>query len=191
MRVYFYAVSQYIYFGNIHLRGTVMRRKDREVTDFKKIVEMIDHCEVIRLGLIDESDGDFPYIVPVNFSYEADESTGNICFYIHGAMAGRKYELLKKNCRCSFEMDRQLKIDYLYDCHDITTRYECVMGTAVVEEIPDADKEKVMQEKVLSRWEEARTFPWGREALSRCAMFKLTVKTITGKMNPLKGSADL
>lgn len=88
-------------------------------------------------------------------------------------------------------MDNQLKIEYLYDCHDITTRYECVMGTADVEEIPDSEKEKIMQEKVLSRWEEAKTFPWNRESLSRCSMFKLVVKTISGKMNPLKGGADL
>lgn len=168
-----------------------MRRKDREITDFNKLIEMIDHCEVIRLGLFDENQKDFPYIVPVNFSYEADQATGQICFYIHGAMAGRKYELLKKNCKCSFEMDNQLKIDYLYDCHDITTRYECVMGTALVEEIPGDQKEKVMQEKVLSRWEEARSFPWNRNALNRCGMFKLVVKTISGKMNPLQGGADL
>lgn len=165
-----------------------MRRKDREITDFNQIVKMISHCEVLRLGL---ADGEFPYIVPVNFSYEADAANGNICFYIHGAMAGRKYELLKKNPKCSFEMDNLLKIDYLYDCHDITTRYECVMGTAEAEEIADYNKEKIMQEKVLSRWEEAKTFPWNRDSLARCAMFKLVVKSISGKMNPLSGGADL
>lgn len=164
-----------------------MRRKDREVTDFNKIVEIINRCEVIRLGL---NDGEFPYIVPVNFSFEADKAEKKICFYIHGAMAGRKYELLLKNKKCSFEMDRQLKIDYLYDCKDITTRYECVMGTALVEEIADCDKEKIMQEKVLSRWEEAKTFDWNHEALNRCAMFKITVETISAKVNPLTGGAD-
>ena len=165
-----------------------MRRKDREITDFNKLVEIIDHCEVLRLGLID---GEFPYIVPVNFSYEADISNCEICFYIHGAMAGRKYDLLKKNSKCSFEMDNLLKIEYLYDCHDITTRYESVMGTAKVEEIADCNKEIVMQEKVLSRWEKAKTFPWNRESLKRCAIFKIVVKTISGKMNPLNGGADL
>lgn len=165
-----------------------MRRKDREITDFKKIVEIIHHCEVLRLGF---ADGEFPYIVPVNFSYEADETSGSICFFIHGAMAGRKYELLKKNGKCSFEMDNQLKIDYLYDCHDITTRYESVMGTVTVEEIPESEKEKIMEEKILTRWEEARNFPWNRDSLKRCGMFKLTVQTISGKVNPLKGGPDL
>ncbi len=42
-----------------------MRRKDREVTDFAEIVRIIDQCAIVRIGL---ADGDFPYIVPVNFA---------------------------------------------------------------------------------------------------------------------------
>lgn len=164
-----------------------MRRKDREVTDFNKIVEIIDRCQILRLGL---ADGDFPYIVPLNFSYEADAENKTLNFFIHGAMAGRKYELLRKNKKCSFELDNPLKMDYLYDAHDITMRYESVMGTAEVEEIPDEDKESIMQEKVLSRWEEAKTFPWNKAALSRTAMFRIKVTSISGKSNPLKGGAD-
>lgn len=69
-----------------------MRRKDREVTDFDTIVKIINECDIIRLGL---SDGDFPYIVPVNFAYSVEGQ--KICFYIHGAMAGRKFELMNRN----------------------------------------------------------------------------------------------
>lgn len=69
-----------------------MRRKDREITDINEIIKIIDECEIIRLGL---ADGDFPYIVPLNFAYDVKDN--QIAFYIHGAMAGRKYELLMKN----------------------------------------------------------------------------------------------
>lgn len=162
-----------------------MRRKDREVTDFNKIVEVIDKCQIIRIGL---ADGDFPFIVPLNFSY--DIQNGHIDFYIHGAMAGRKYELLQKNKKCSFEMDVPLKMDYLYEAHDITMRYESVMGTADVEFVKDEDKEFVMQNKILSRWKEASEFPWNRAALARCAIVKISVKEISCKINPLKGGAD-
>jgi len=41
-----------------------MRRKDREITDFNEIVQLISSMKVLRLGLIDD---DFPYIVPLNF----------------------------------------------------------------------------------------------------------------------------
>lgn len=163
-----------------------MRRKDREVTDFNQIISIIDKCEIIRIGL---ADGDFPYIVPLNFHYEVTDKN-QINFYIHGAMAGRKYELMQKLKKCSFEMDVPLKIDYLYDCHDITMRYESVMGTATLEFINDEDKEQVMQEKILSRYEEMSKFPWNRDSLKRCAIVKLSVNEITAKINPLKGSAD-
>ena len=57
-----------------------MRRNDREVTDFDEIVKIIDECEVLRLGL---ADGDYPYIVPMNFAYRVtdgriDESDGGV-----------------------------------------------------------------------------------------------------------------
>lgn len=103
-----------------------MRRKDREVTDFNKIVSIIDKCEIIRIGL---ADGDYPYVVPLNFHYEIKEGN-HLNFYIHGAMAGRKYELMQKNKKCSFEKDIPLKIDYLYDCHDITSKANPVNGGA-------------------------------------------------------------
>ena len=83
-----------------------MRRKDREVTDFEKIIRIIDECQIVRLGL---ADGDYPYIVPVNFAYKVTDD--QITLYIHGAMAGRKYEMLCKNPVCSFEMDIPLEMD--------------------------------------------------------------------------------
>ena len=83
-----------------------MRRKDREVTDFDTITAIIDQCNIIRIGL---ADGDFPYIVPLNFAYTV--SGKQVDFYIHGAMSGRKYELMKQNQKCSFEMDIPLQMD--------------------------------------------------------------------------------
>lgn len=68
-----------------------MRRKDREITDFSEILKIVDACEILRLGL---ADGHFPYIVPVNFAYTVNDK--QFYFYIHGAMAGRKYELLRQ-----------------------------------------------------------------------------------------------
>ena len=35
---------------------------------FQVIKQIIDECEIIRIGLCDEDQ--FPYIVPLNFAYE-------------------------------------------------------------------------------------------------------------------------
>ncbi|MCI9135355.1 MAG: pyridoxamine 5'-phosphate oxidase family protein, partial [Lachnospiraceae bacterium] len=40
-----------------------MRRKDREITDFQEILEIIRKCDVCRIALNDE---EFPYMVPLN-----------------------------------------------------------------------------------------------------------------------------
>ena len=77
-----------------------MRRKDRKVTEPEKIREIIAACDVLRLGL---ADGEYPYIVPVNFGWE--EKEGQVSFYLHGAMEGHKADLLRQNGVCSFQMD--------------------------------------------------------------------------------------
>ena len=44
-----------------------MRRKDREITDREEILAIIRKCDVCRIAL---NDGDYPYIVPLNFGLD-------------------------------------------------------------------------------------------------------------------------
>lgn len=77
-----------------------MRRNDREVTSPNRIAEIIESCQIIRLGIHDE---ERIYIVPLHFGYEIVE--GHYVFYCHGAPEGRKLDLLHKNSYVAFEMD--------------------------------------------------------------------------------------
>lgn len=163
-----------------------MRRKDREVTDRNEIISMIEMCSIIRLGL---ADGDYPYIVPVNFSYTDDD--GRIAFYIHGALAGRKYELLKKNGKCSFEMDIPLGMECIEEAHDVTERYMSVMGTAEVSFVPDEEKKPVIDNVIMARYPETRDFRYNEAAISRTMIAKLTVTSISAKANKPKSGADI
>ncbi len=155
-----------------------MRRKDREVTDFNEIIKIIDECEVLRLGL---ADGDFPYIVPVNFSYRVQGE--NIEFYIHGALAGRKYELLQKSPLCSFEMDIPMGMDFLYEKKDVTMRYKCVMGKAEAEFLEGEEKQRALDEIIMARYEETKNFDYNKTAVVRTAVIKLKVTEVTAKAN--------
>lgn len=163
-----------------------MRRKDREVTDFNKIMEIVDECQIMRLGL---ADGDFPYIVPVNFAYQVVD--GTLYLYFHGAMAGRKYEMLRSNPRCSFEMDVPLKIDCIYEAKDVTMRYESVMGKAEAEFLDGEERQRAIDEALMNRYEETRHFEYNRAAVERTAVVRLRVTEMTAKANPLSGGADL
>jgi uncharacterized protein len=65
-----------------------MRRKDREVTDLSRLEEIIQKCDCIHLGLLD---GDYPYVVPMNFGYER---TGDqFTFYAYRFDSARAYKL--------------------------------------------------------------------------------------------------
>lgn len=158
-----------------------MRRGDREVTDFDKIIHIIDACDIIRLGL---ADGDFPFIVPVNFAYTVNGR--EVCFYFHGAMAGKKYELLTKNPLCSFEMDIPLGIDCIADKKDVTMRYKSVMGKASVRFLEGEEKQRAIDAVILARYEKTRNFEYNKAAVQNTAVAKMTVMEMTAKENPVK-----
>jgi len=161
-----------------------MRRNDREITDFDTIIRMIDECEILRLGL---ADGDFPYLVPVNFGFKVNGQ--EIAFYIHGAMAGRKYELLTKNQRCSFEMDVPLELDCIAEKKEATMRYRSVMGKASVEFLEGEEKRQAM-DLIMAKYAQTRDFEYSKAPLPRTAVAKLTVLEMTAKENPVRGAHE-
>jgi len=162
-----------------------MRRKDREVIDFDAIVDIINACHVLRIGL---SDGRFPYIVPVNFAYQIHGR--QIEFYVHGAMAGRKYELMRRNGVCSFEMDIPLRLECIPEKKDVTMRYKSVMGTARIEFLDEDEKQYAIDHIIMNRYDDTRDFAYNRAAVARTSVVKLTVVELTAKANPVDGGAD-
>lgn len=164
-----------------------MRRKDREVTDFKTIVGIIDECDIIRIGI---ADGQFPYIVPVNFAYTVEDE--QIYFYIHGAMAGKKYEMLKAASCCSFEMDIPLEMDCIVEAKDVTMRYKSVMGKCQVEFLESIEeKQRAIDDIIMARYEATKNFDYNRDTISRTAIARLKVIELSAKVNPVRGGADV
>ncbi len=154
-----------------------MRRKDREVQDFEQIIEIIETCDTIRLGL---SDGDYPYIVPMNFGYEIID--GQIYFYIHGAQSGRKIDLIKRNQVCSFEMDCSHLIELLPERGSVTMRYKCLMGKAKIDLLDGEEKQHGI-DVLMNRYEETKNFNYSREAVSHTMTARLAVTEYSGKVN--------
>ena len=44
-----------------------MRRHDREITDSREILSIVNECKVIRLAMLDEQG--LPYIIPVSYTH--------------------------------------------------------------------------------------------------------------------------
>ncbi len=104
-----------------------MRRKEREVTDVKRIKEIIESCRCCRLGFYDGSE---VYIVPLDFGYE--EYDGKRVFYFHSAKKGRKIELIAKTPAVGFELDTNHELVEGKSACDYTSRYQSVIGTGKV-----------------------------------------------------------
>ena len=81
-----------------------MRLAKREVTETEALRQILEDCDVVRLGLTDE---DGMFIVSVNFGYELSEENGarKLQLYIHSAKEGRKAEAFVKHPVAALEMD--------------------------------------------------------------------------------------
>lgn len=103
-----------------------MNRKDREVTDFEEIQDIINSCDTLRLGI---NNGDYPYVVPLSFGFEAVED--KLIFYTHSAMKGMKLDLIKANPKICVEIDSMN--GYAETARGVTTNYRSFIGFGTAE----------------------------------------------------------
>jgi len=158
----------------------MMRRKDREVTDFNEIAQIISRCSVCRIAL---NDNGYPYILPLNFGAKAEG--GSITLYFHGAQEGKKHLLIARDNRAGFEMD--CKCELLYsDSMECTMAYESVVGCGKIEYITELD-EKVEALRILMAQYHPEPPAIDRELAARTCIFKLTAESFSAKRNPARG----
>ena len=87
-----------------------MRKADREIKSREEIIEIMRRCDVCRLAF---NNGEYPYIIPLNFGLEADDN--KIILYFHSALEGTKIEIIKREMKATFEMDGKHELQYYED----------------------------------------------------------------------------
>ena len=100
-----------------------MRRADREIREFDRMLAVADACDCCRLGLLDDAGA---YIVPLNFGYEAEGE--KLTLYFHGAGQGKKIDLIREQKSASFEMDTRHALVEGETACAYSYRYQSVMG---------------------------------------------------------------
>ncbi len=152
-----------------------MRRSEREVTDEKRINEIIDKADIIRLGLNDDGE---VYIVPMNFGYKYD---GKYTFYFHSAIEGRKIDIIKMNPKASFELDVDyaLKVGESACAH--TAYFSSVMGVGEIEFIVDSEEKKFAIDELMYHHTKTRNHKFDEKAFSHIKVFKLKVEKLSCK----------
>jgi nitroimidazol reductase NimA-like FMN-containing flavoprotein (pyridoxamine 5'-phosphate oxidase superfamily) len=153
-----------------------MRKSEYEIKDKSTLISILDASDVCRIGL---AGGEAPYIVPLNFGYEWNDS--GLTLFFHGAGEGRKHDLIAANPHAGFEMDcgHRLVPDEL-PC-DYAMYYQSIIGSGLISVITDQDEKIAALTRIMRKYSDAETFEFAEEALAVTTVFKLAATEFTGK----------
>ena len=147
-----------------------MRRKDRKISDFSRMIEIVRTCDCCRLGLLD---ADEAYIVPMNFGLTAHE--GLLTLFFHGAADARKIMWIRKQPRASFEMDRKHELLRGDTACAFSYRYQSVMGKGDIRLI-ESYEEKIRGLQTIMAHYSADSFKaFGKDQLEQLCVIRLDV----------------
>ncbi len=153
-----------------------MRRKDREITDANQIKEILERAEVLRIAL---NNGDYPYILPVNFGFEMNGK--ELKLFFHGAKEGQKHNIIKKDNRVSFETDCSHKLipPSRETACEASFAYESVIGYGRIEEAAEEEKELLLTALLSHYGIESSHF--SPVHLANTVVYKISAESYTAK----------
>ena len=153
-----------------------MRRKDREVTDSKRIAEIMSKCYCCRLAFSDEN---APYIVPMNFGYEKNGE--QIVLYFHSAKEGRKIDLIELGNAVGFEMDTDHVLNEAENACGFSSRFQSIIGTGKITLLTErADKEHALKQ-IMYHYTGKKEWDFSEKMLDAVAVFELVVNELSCK----------
>lgn len=158
-----------------------MRRTDREVRDPQRIREILEKTKVFHLGLYDEESG-FPYVVPLHYGYE--ERDGQLVIYAHGALQGRKIDLIRRHPQVCVQLECEVE---LVPGGEVPCRYgstyASVIGTGEAEVLEDP-QEKMHALELLMRHQTGREFAFTEQMTAGTAVIRVVLSQWSAKSRP-------
>ena len=152
-----------------------MRRRDREIETIEEMLAVIENCQVVRIGMIDE---DSVYVLPMTFGYEYDN--GELVFYMHGALEGKKLDLIRNNPKVGFEMDCEHKLVEGKVACQYAFHYASIVGKGIAEVVDDS-QEKIKGMSSLMKGMTGKDFEFNEKLVSIVSVIKITATELSGK----------
>lgn len=154
-------------------------RREFEVTDQNEILEILDKCKIVHIGMADEG---MPYVVPMNYGYEMEG--GSLTLYLHGAPEGYKLDVMKKNPNVFFEMECDVNaFDGNLPCQ-YGTSYTSLMGRGTAEILEDP-QEKQDALTIFMKSQTGKDFSFNEKMVSIVSVIRIRVDSYTAKHRPL------
>ncbi|MEJ2039639.1 MAG: pyridoxamine 5'-phosphate oxidase family protein [Desulfosarcinaceae bacterium] len=149
-----------------------MRRNEKEIGERAGVDEIIHHCQVCHLGLCL---GHEPYVVPVNFGYDGEQ------LYFHTAIEGKKTDILARNSRVCFQMERNATlVARSPEPCSWSFAFESVIGFGRARELllPEEKKYGLMQ--IIQHYGE-QAAPPAEKKLAAVRVWTVSIDEVTGK----------
>ena len=155
-----------------------MRRKDREILETEQIEKVIHSCHCCRIGFYDNGS---IYIVPLNFGYEKNGEKR--CFYFHGALTGRKIDLIQTGLPVGFEMDTNYQLNEAEHACGFSARFQSIVGTGNVSFIDTANEKVHALKQIMCHNTGKDEWEFSAELLNKTSVFKLEVTELSCKQH--------
>lgn len=156
-----------------------MTRREREITDRNEILEILNKCKVVHIGLTDKNQ---PYIVPMNYGYTmADDQ---LTLYLHGAAQGYKLDVMRANPNTCFEMECDVVPFEGEVACQYGTCYSSIIGRGTAEIVEDTEEKKQAM-SILMKTQTGKDFTFDDRMVSIVSVIKIHVTEYTAKRRPL------
>lgn len=156
-----------------------MRRKDREIQTIEGVIDVVERCQSVHLGMVDEGK---PYVVALNFGY--DRVGDDLVLYLHSAQEGRKIDVLTKNSDVYFQMDCVNEFIEGTDENPCAYcwRYDSVMGSGTATFITDGEEQKHALNRIIQHYAKTdKTFVFPPQMLAKTCTIKIVSSEFSGK----------
>lgn len=153
-----------------------MRRKDREITDYSKMIEILKQCDCCRVAFTEENG---PYILPLNFGFTKKDE--QLVFYFHGSKEGKKMELIKNQKQVGFELDCKHQLVTGEIACDYSYLFQSIIGKGMIELVEDYDEKVTGLNVIMSQYSAQSHWDYQEQMVNSVAVIKLVVSEWTCK----------
>ncbi len=154
-----------------------MRKSNREVKDINEIVNIIENCDIMHIGMCKDN---IPYIVPVNFGFE--HINDKFIFYFHCASEGKKIDILTKNDNVCLEFECSATLAPSDDPMKCTYKYRSVIAQGKLEFLHEYS-EKNHALGLLMHQYTGKAHNFTKEQVNIVTIGKIQVSELSAKQN--------
>ena len=156
-----------------------MTKRERQITDENRILDILNTAKVLHLGMAVDNE---PYVVPMNYGYTMEN--GKLVVYLHSAVRGKKLDMIRANPKVFFEMDCDLTpFEGSLPCQ-YGLSYSSVMGLGQAKIIEDVEEKKKAL-SILMKTQTDKDFSFTDKLVSIVAVIRIDVTEYTAKHRPL------